>query len=627
MRVLIADDHEVVRRGVRSLLSDSDVDVCGEAVDGRDAVERASELKPDVIVMDVSMPNLNGLEATRLIRGLFPEIEVVILSQHNSPEMIRQAFNAGARGYVVKSAVADHLAAAVESVARHQSFGADNPDESLYVDPHEVLQRAAALEHELRDSEERFRATFEQAAVGIAHIAADGRFLRINQRYSEIAGYTKAELLRLRIQDLTHPDDLAAETTENDKVLAGASDCYSLDKRAIRKDGSLIWVSRTVSAVRDASGQVKYLISVIEDITQRKQFDQVQCRLAAIVESSDDAIVSKDLDGTITSWNAGAQRMFGFSPEEAIGRSINLIIPFELRNEEKEILRRLRIGQRIDHFETVRHTKNGSQVHVSLTISPMRDSQGRIIGASKIARDITERKRAEEALKESELSARLLQVQDEDRRRIARELHDGVGQLLSAVNMNAATVAEEKAKLSPKAARCVEENAKLIEQVSAEIRTTSYLLHPPLLDEMGLLHALKWYVEGFAERSKISVALELPPDLGRLPKERELSLFRVVQECLTNVHRHSGSSTALVRLTRASTQITLEVKDDGVGIDRETQARIATGRGSGLGLRGMRERAARIGGKLELQSNGNGTSIVVVLPAAPQLSQAAEAVI
>jgi PAS domain S-box-containing protein len=176
--------------------------------------------------------------------------------------------------------------------------------------------------------------------------------------------------------------------------------------------------------------------------------------LAAVVESSDDAIISKDLNGVIRSWNAGAQQLFGFAPDEAVGQPITIIIPPELHDEEKQILNRLRNGERIVHFETIRRAKNGSRVHVSLTISPVRDSQNRIIGASKIARDIGERQRSEGALKAAELSGRLLQVQDQERRRIARELHDGLGQLLAALKMNVSQVLKEKDKLSVNTARC-----------------------------------------------------------------------------------------------------------------------------------------------------------------------------
>jgi signal transduction histidine kinase len=231
-----------------------------------------------------------------------------------------------------------------------------------------------------------------------------------------------------------------------------------------------------------------------------------------------------------------------------------------------------------------------------------------------VTRDITGRKEAEEARKQAELSARLLQVQDDERRRIARELHDGVGQLLVAIGMNISQVLEEKAKLSPATAQGVEENLNMVEQASAEIRTVSYLLHPPLLDELGLPSALRWYIEGFAERSKIAASVELPADLGRLPQDHELCLFRIAQECLTNIHRHSGSSTALVKVWRTPGEIRMEVSDEGRGFDHELQSKIASGESSGVGLRGMRERVKQIGGTLGIHSNGKGASVLVALP-------------
>jgi PAS domain S-box-containing protein len=338
--------------------------------------------------------------------------------------------------------------------------------------------------------------------------------------------------------------------------------------------------------------------------------------LAAIVESSDDAIISKDINGVIRSWNAAAERLFGFRPEEAIGRPITIIVPSELHEEEKQIFRRLRNGERIDHLETVRRHKNGCPVHVSLTISPVRDSQGRIIGASKIARNISGHRRTEQALKTAEFSGRVLQVQDLERRRIARELHDGLGQLLAAIGMNVSQVFNEKDKLSPATARCVEENWSLVDQASAEIRTLSHLLHPPLLDEVGLASALKSYIDGFSERSKIKVALVLTPDVGRLSQDHELCLFRIAQECLTNVHRHSGSAKATVRLARTPSQVELEIKDQGRGLNQELQAKIASGANVGVGFRGMQERVRQIGGTLTIRSNGKGTSILVTLPTA-----------
>jgi two-component system NarL family sensor kinase len=204
---------------------------------------------------------------------------------------------------------------------------------------------------------------------------------------------------------------------------------------------------------------------------------------------------------------------------------------------------------------------------------------------------------------------------------MARELHDGVGQLLTAVNINASRIAREKTRLSPEAALCVDENENLIEQISKEIRVVSQLLHPPLLDEVGLYSALKWYIEGFAERSTIAASLELPGDSSRLPQDYELCLFRIAQESLTNIHRHSGSPTAVIRLFREPGEIKMEVRDAGKGIHQETQSKIASGESTGVGLRGMRERVRQLGGSLTIQSDGNGTSVIVVLPWAQELSE------
>ena len=385
----------------------------------------------------------------------------------------------------------------------------------------------------------------------------------------------------------------------------------------------------------------------------RQKADKAIALLAAIVDSSDDAIISKSLDGVIMSWNAGAERLFGYSAKEAIGQHISLIIPANRRDEETIILERLRRGERIDHFDTVRVRKDGTALDISLTISPVKDAAGKIVGASKIARDFTQRKQIERALSESEarfrlladaletqvqfrtqelqrrnaeilhqsdrlrdLSGRLLLMQDEERRHIARELHDSAGQTLAALGMNLAQLAEDAKHNPTQLARNVKDAQDLVQHLTQEIRTTSYLLHPPMLDESGLPSALHWYVRGLAERSGLDIELNIPDNFERLTPEMELGIFRLVQECLTNIHRHSGSKTALIRVVREADKIHVEVQDHGRGMSQERFAEVQS-QGSGVGIRGMRERVRQAHGELTIESNALGTKIFATFPAKP----------
>jgi PAS domain S-box-containing protein len=372
--------------------------------------------------------------------------------------------------------------------------------------------------------------------------------------------------------------------------------------------------------------------------------------LASIVDSSDDIIVSKSLGGTITSWNKAAERVMGYSAAEAIGSHITLIIPEERHSEEFSILERIKRGERVDHFETVRRRKDGSLVDLSLTISPVKDSTGRVVGASKIARDITVTKNFERVTRENEdrlralaatledqvrartaelmersvamesqaeqlraLSTQLLASQDDERRRIARELHDSAGQIIAALSMNLAGL-ETHAKFNPPLSSALEDTQDLLRQLNREIRTTSYLLHPPLLDETGLPGALRWYIDGIKKRSGLDVEFLVADDFDRLPADIELTLFRIVQESITNIHRHSGSSRATIRLTRHASSVQLEVQDYGKGLPPESAPIPGVRPRSGVGMMGMRERVRHIGGKLTIESGPSGTTVCVKLP-------------
>jgi signal transduction histidine kinase len=219
---------------------------------------------------------------------------------------------------------------------------------------------------------------------------------------------------------------------------------------------------------------------------------------------------------------------------------------------------------------------------------------------------------ANESLRE--LSSRLQQMQDDERRQIARELHDSVGQLLAALGMNLEVVKSQSYKLDAAGVKAISENTAMVEQISSEIRTISHLLHPPLLDAAGLASALRWYVDGFSERSKIKVDVDISEEIGRLSDEMEIAIFRMVQECLTNIHRHSGSSAAAIRVRKENHRIVIEVQDEGKGIPPEKQLALKTSGRTGVGFRGMRERLRQLGGSLNIESTQAGTAVIATLP-------------
>ena len=227
--------------------------------------------------------------------------------------------------------------------------------------------------------------------------------------------------------------------------------------------------------------------------------------------------------------------------------------------------------------------------------------------------EIQKRNQTEEMLRK--LSGRVLAMQDDERRRLGRELHDSAGQILAALRINLGLIAQS-ANHNSHLTSALDETASLADQAIAEIRTLSYLLHPPMLDETGLASAIEWYVPGFSERSKVSVNLDIDPRLRRFPREVETTVFRILQECLVNIHRHSGSRIASISLRSTVSGLALAVRDEGRGIPAETIDLLETGIGDiGVGIRGMRERARQLGGSVEIRRANPGTLVAVNLPA------------
>jgi two-component system CheB/CheR fusion protein len=352
-------------------------------------------------------------------------------------------------------------------------------------------------------------------------------------------------------------------------------------------------------------GQQLILLS-IEDVTERRSDVEALRRQSALLELAHEAVIVRNFNGNIEFWNQGAEELYGWSKEEALGQRVYQFLRTGFPKPVKEIESELIKNGRWDG-ELVHSTKSGERKIVSSRWALLKESNTAAT-VVEINSDITLRKQSEEELRQ--LSGYLMRVQDEERRRLARELHDSTGQKLVALKMNLESVGKEK--IPPAAKTALAESSQLLDEATQEIRTLAQLLHPPLLDEAGLLSAIRWLVDGFSTRSGLAVDLSLPDELKRLPQHFELALFRVIQESLINIHRHSGAKNVRIEINQGKDALTMQVVDDGKGLPTQGGDGKPT---VGVGILGMKERLAQLGGKLEVHSdNHKGTAIKASIP-------------
>jgi PAS domain S-box-containing protein len=480
-------------------------------------------------------------------------------------------------------------------------------------------------EADLRESERRFSTAF-YSSPGLLSIArvADGRFMYVNDRFVSVFGYSRAEAVGQTALSL----GLYADPSQHPVMwhLLDEDRAHDFEIKARTKSGEtiqlLVWMERIALLGEEC------VLTVWGDITARKRAEEALAQserlFRLVLDALPVSVVVVDVDGNIILNNPAARQIWSEIIRDGRERYARARAWWhdtgkKLGASDWGSVRAIRHGEAavneiidIEAFDGVRKSVRTSAV-------PIRDSDARITGAVIVNEDVSahmraERERNDALMQLRRLTGHLMRAQDDERRRIAQLLHETTAQDLAALKMHLARLERSDPGLSSADRSALAESIELAERSMSGIRTLSYLLHPPFLDEAGLLAALRWYAAGFAKRSGIKVDLDLPATLERLPQNVETTLFRVVQEALINIHHHADSATAVIRLRVDDDQLLLEIADSGRGLP-STMAQLPVGGGAlGVGVAGMRERLQQLGGTFEIESSDQGTTVHARVP-------------
>lgn len=469
---------------------------------------------------------------------------------------------------------------------------------------------------------------FFKIPVGIHWVGPDGTILRVNQSELDLLDYSREEFIGLNIADI-HVDKEEAEKILQ-KVKSG-SELQNYKTKLRSKNGSVQEVVMNSDVYRD-EGNFIHTRFFIREITSRRQNELSNALLGAIIDGSNDAIISKDLDGIITSWNSSAERLFGYSAREAIGRHVTMLFPKDRLDEEPKIISQIKKGNRVDHFETIRLHKDGTRLNISLTISPIQDSEGKIVGASKIARDITERKQAEAKLRAMNkelhertssllsyqdqlrsLASKLSKAEEQERQRLATELHDNLGQILTMSKLKLDLL--QKKEYPESLAGDINELSDLISEANRYTRELmSELKPPPALDQEEFGTAVAWLADKMKKQHNLNVKIEDDEQSKPLDEEVRTVLLQSIRELLFNVVKHAGVEEVTINLVHKNDQLQVEVIDKGKGFDIKRKDILPAEEG-GFGLFNIKERMDLLGGDLMIHSEpGEGTVAKLLAP-------------
>jgi PAS domain S-box-containing protein len=461
----------------------------------------------------------------------------------------------------------------------------------------------------LEASEARFRVMAETVPAILFMADRHGRWEYANERFFDYTGLTSGTS-ELNWLELIHPDDMPRVRAAWRRSTAMGA-LFEQEVRIRSSEGNYSWFVARCRPIRDVSGHIERWFGAAAEIDDLKVAENELRRgnalQAAILEGISDQYFALDETLRVTALNPKAAAAAGLKSNEAMGRSFLEVYPHFNGTRLAWACRRVLRRRMAMHLEIQLQSPESGWLDVN--IYPFDG------GISVFSRDISERKKTERTLQE--LSSKLLTSQDEERRRIARELHDGAAQYITAVKLNLELFLRGAAAMPEDQRRHIEESLSFIEMTLSEIRTLSYWLHPPMLDEVGLVSALQWYTDGFTKRSEIEIDLQTYSDVGRLGTQIETALFRVVQECLGNVHRHSGADKVVLSLSRTPSKIVLTITDNGRGIPINFATHDpADVKLLGVGIAGMSSRLKQLGGRLDIVSHRRGTTVRATVPRA-----------
>ncbi len=525
----------------------------------------------------------------------------------------------------------------------------------LYSIIHDIsIQKKAEIA--LRNSEELFRLIFDQSPLGSIITSIDYTTQRINNAFSSMLGYSKEDLLHMKFPEYTYPDDWNREEKKLRCLISGEIDSYEMEKRYFHKNGGVVWVNLSVSAVKAQNNSIIRFLALVEDITDRKKSEVEIQRLVNVVESSDDAIITKSIDGHILSWNKGAEHIYGYSAKEVLGKHISILAAPELKNDMDELIDKVKLKIKINNYETIRLTKDGKLINIAITLSPVFDTSGKLIAISNISRDITENKNAEKQLKiySDKLTNinKKLNIEITDHEKAEVKLDRLIHKLR---NSN-----EELEQFAYVSSHDLREPLRMIMSFLQLLKTNyvddldqdanefiNYALDGAKRMDIMINDLLEYSRIGSQEREfeyvhseKIleTVLLNLKPAIDdihaiithdKLPLiyANEQQMIQLFQNLIGNAIKYRGKKTPLIHISvkNVDDEYIFSIKDNGIGIDQKDLKRIFTifqrlhtqeeYKGTGIGLAISHKILQKHRGKIWAESEkGKGTTFYFTIP-------------